>query len=84
MAILVCPCGHQMRPETNGIQLLELTGSEPKDGKPYRIWRADLMKCPDCGNEIAWTDAKPIERHYHGFQSDWDVALEQDTSIQFY
>lgn len=40
-------CGVEMRPETNGVGLLDMA-----DFGPYQIWDADKYKCPTCGYEI--------------------------------
>ncbi len=32
----------------NGVVVLETMD----DGRPYKVWQADLLECPDCGFQI--------------------------------
>jgi len=41
-------CGVKMRKVQIGIINLELFD----DGKPYRLWSADLFQCPKCGVQV--------------------------------
>jgi len=46
-----CEC--EMRPERNGVGLLDMFNpSDKPDLQPYQLWDADLYKCPKCGCEI--------------------------------
>ena len=65
MSKLVCvECNRELRPEQNGIYLVELFAD---DKKVYKIWTADLWKCPDCGKEIVSGFAdNPLFEHYQG------------------
>lgn len=37
----------------------------PELWQPYKLWRADLWKCPDCGHEIVSGFANsPMSEHY--------------------
>jgi hypothetical protein len=36
-----------MKPETNGVQVVEIV-----KGEPYQVWDADKWKCPKCGIEV--------------------------------
>lgn len=40
-------CQREMIPAKNGIGVLDMT-----DFGPYKVWDADLWRCPDCGHEI--------------------------------
>ena len=40
-------CQTEMRPETNGVGLLDMASYGP-----YKVWDADLYKCPTCSYEI--------------------------------
>ena len=40
-------CRTEMRPETNGVGLLDMA-----EYGPYKVWDADLYKCPTCSYEI--------------------------------
>jgi len=44
----VCvPCQVEMRPKRNGVIVEE----HREEGKPYKIWEADLWECPKCHHE---------------------------------
>ena len=38
---------------------------KPEAWKPYKLWMADLWRCPDCGHELisGWA-SQPISEHY--------------------
>lgn len=57
----VCPeCQCEMRPETNGVGVLDYN-----DNGPYAIYDADLWKCPRCGKEVIGGFGQgPIARHH--------------------
>ncbi len=40
-------CRVDMRPEMNGVGLLDMAAFGP-----YKVWDADLWKCPECGVEV--------------------------------
>jgi hypothetical protein len=53
-----CQC--EMHPETNGVGLLDFASFGP-----YKLWDADLWKCPGCGIEIVGGFGHgPIAEHY--------------------
>lgn len=59
-----CPvckkCHVELRPETNGVGVLDLASFGPA-----QIWAADLWKCPGCGIEIVGGFGRgPISEHY--------------------
>ncbi len=56
------PCSTYLRPRKNGVNVLETM----EDGKtPYKIWKADLWECPDCGTQvILGHGAHAIAEHY--------------------
>ncbi len=44
----VCPkCHCELRPETNGVGVLDVN-----DNGAYELWDADKWKCPKCGMEV--------------------------------
>jgi hypothetical protein len=46
----VCPtCQLSYRCHRGGVDVVEVIGREQK---PYKLWQADLYKCPGCGHEI--------------------------------
>ncbi len=67
-----CQCFY--RPERNGEIFVEgmpiapmakKGRAEPEKWKPYKIWRGDLWKCPECGHEIISGVAfNPVSEHY--------------------
>lgn len=40
-------CGRFLEVERMGVHVIEWA-----EVRPYRIWRADLVKCPECGVEV--------------------------------
>ena len=69
---VLCRCGRFMRPEKNGVTVEERL----EDGRPYKLWDADLWSCPECGNEvIAGFGAQPIVEHYQ--QPDYDMTRKR-------
>jgi len=40
-------CSRDMRPEKNGVVMLEMASFGP-----YKLWESDKWKCPSCGFEI--------------------------------
>ncbi len=56
-------CKTYMRPRTNGVDVLETF----EDYRPYKIWKADLLECPDCGKQIINGYGNgPIAEHFEG------------------
>ena len=54
------PCGLQMRPEKNGVAVIEMAYFGPA-----AIWMSDLWKCPECGVEIvSGFGNRPFSEHY--------------------
>jgi hypothetical protein len=50
----------EMRPETNGVGVLDVTSRGS-----YQLWDADLWKCPKCGVEIVGGFGHgPVSAHY--------------------
>jgi len=53
-------CKREMRPETNGVGVLDMANFGP-----CQVWDADKWKCPVCGIEIVVGFAQgPIARHH--------------------
>ena len=48
-----CPvcveCECDMKPECNGVWVIETAGEERR---PYKVWYGDKVRCPVCGVEI--------------------------------
>ena len=53
-------CGLEMRPEKNGVGLLDMA-----EFGAYQIWDADKWKCPSCGKEIiVGFGNNPVSQHF--------------------
>lgn len=59
-------CRLEMRPEKNGIAVLDTAAFGP-----YQLWDADLWKCPECSMEIILGfGSRPYSAHYEeGFNA---------------
>lgn len=48
----------------------------PEAWKPYKLWRGDLWKCPDCGFElVVGVIGGPVREHYHPDFKEWVKRL---------
>lgn len=61
-------CGLFMRPEKNGVMVIEGMPVHDRDSgewTPYKVWQADLWKCRRCGTELltGWSGS-PWSEHY--------------------
>lgn len=63
-------CKVSFKPETNGVAVAETFQG---DQKIYKIWNADLLKCPGCGVKIilGFPD-RPLAEH---FAANFDEVL---------
>lgn len=63
-------CQTEMRVEIIGVLVIEMA-----EFGPYKVWGADLMKCPGCGCEVVtrFSD-KPIRQDH--WASDFPAWLE--------
>ena len=53
-------CGLELRPEKNGVVVVEMATFGPG-----ALWQADLWKCPECGTQvIAGLARDPMTEHY--------------------
>lgn len=70
---MVCvKCQVKLKPERNGVHVVETFGRD--SAVPYKLWAADLYKCPDCGLEIvAGFGANNYAEH---FESDFPRLLQ--------
>jgi len=58
--IMCVKCGKQLKCKKN-----EVIVEESADNCSYRIWEADLWKCPKCGTEIiAGFGSEPMAEHF--------------------
>ena len=65
MPKLVCvKCEVELRPELNGVKVVELFCSNKM---PYKVWNTDKWKCPKCGYEIiSGFGNGPLMEHWQG------------------
>ncbi len=79
----VCiPCQVELRCHKVGVAILDTAG---KDQRPYKLWSADLWKCPNCGILLAVRFAN--NPHAHGFQEQKMqklIALEVSADNLYY
>ena len=74
---VACQCFY--RPKQNGFVFTEMMpvgyeGTSPEDRRgtkapdlwtPYKLWRGDLWKCPECGHElVSGVAMQPLSEHY--------------------
>lgn len=65
-------CEIELKPELTGVIVAEMF---KQDTEIYKLWMADLYKCPNCGSEIVLGfGAKPLMEHFEG---DIDTKLNQ-------
>jgi hypothetical protein len=65
-----------MRVKQNGVTVEELL----EDGRPYKLWDADLIECVECGVEIIAGFARiPLAEHYQA-----DYAAQRDRLAPIY
>ena len=48
MKVVCVECEEEMKTDKSGVVVSELGG----DGKPYKLWNADRLKCPSCGKQV--------------------------------
>ena len=57
-------CEVELKPEHNGVIVSEMMNNNTKI---YKLWRADLWKCPGCGIEVVLGFASmPLMEHFEG------------------
>jgi hypothetical protein len=71
----VCvPCQRQYRAERNGVHAVEMMDN---DTRPYKIWMADLLRCPGCEHQIlSGFGANPVSEHYMPEFDKWMKHVE--------
>ena len=61
--VLCTDCGRDFKIDKTGVLIIELF---QKDKEVYRIWNADLLRCPGCGIAIISRFAdNPIVEHWN-------------------
>ena len=76
MAKLVCAkCECELRPELNGVGVIETMDND--NARPYKLWVADLWKCPGCEIEVvsgfSGVGEAPMAEHW---SENFDQCLE--------
>ena len=57
-------CEVELKPEHNGVIVAEMMNHNTKI---YKLWEADLWKCPDCGLKVVLGFASmPFMEHHEG------------------
>jgi len=65
-------CEIELKPEINGVVVAEMMN---EDTELYKLWFADLYKCPRCGFEIVLGfSVTPLMEHFEG---DIDLKFNQ-------
>ncbi len=59
-------CQAEYLPKKLGVSVVETSGTPPK---PVRVWQADIIACPICGNDVLahFSHAPVMESHESGF-----------------
>jgi len=81
MKVVCEKCEIEFRPEKNGVHVHELMC---QDTEIYKIWDADLWKCPGCGMlVVAGFGQKPLAEHFEEAQmrAVLDAELDQHTTV---
>ena len=58
---VVCvECGQEMKVKEVGVEVSEHGG----DSKPYKVWSADLLECPNCEKQViaGFADRPSLQR----------------------
>lgn len=71
MMIVCTKCGQFFHPKKNGVTVEEGMPATVNDKRgqgnwrPYKLWKADLLQCLGCGDEIiAGFAQSPFSEHY--------------------
>ena len=65
-------CTKEFLPEKNGVLVCEHANFGP-----YKIWSADLWKCPNCGSEIiVGFGYNSVSEHFQDDFQDWLKKVE--------
>ena len=59
-------CRRIMVLETVGVVAIELVS---KEGKPYKAYRFDKFKCPECGYEALLQHGEPVGNYCDDFEN---------------
>jgi hypothetical protein len=79
MPKMVCvPCEVELKPQENGVLVIETAAFGP-----YKVWYADLWRCPKCDHEtVAGFGNGPLKEHFEdGFEEWLDIAKAKASHI---
>lgn len=70
--VICTDCQVEYKIEKNGVYVVEMFSDPPQ---PYKLWSADLWKCPNCRREIiAGFGMSALAEH---FQKNFTTVLDQ-------
>lgn len=74
-------CMVELRPETNGVGLLDVVR-----GAPYALWDTDKWRCPICGYEVIGGFAcAPVSAHYNeNFEAMIKAYMEEGKLVELW
>lgn len=72
---LCVKCSYSYVPLKNGVWVLEMMQGNTL---PYKLWRADLLECPECGNRIVSGFGNAAIEHYDTGFEDLLKSIKQD------
>ena len=59
VSVVCWPCGLEMRPQKNGVYIIEMASFGPA-----ALWMADLWRCPECGAQAVRLAKNAWAHHY--------------------
>ena len=69
-------CKKVLVPYKNDIRVIE----ELDDGKPYNLWCADLLECPECHHRIiSGFGNRPVRKH---FEADFNAVVQVESAYR--
>ena len=70
------PCRRKMKVDQTGIEILEMT----EKGEPYKLWSADVLICPVCGQTIVTRlgNEPKSQQGQKGFAQEVKMAWHRD------
>ncbi len=73
-SVLCLDCNVEYVPWRNGVKVLETCG----DDQPYKLWNADLLRCPGCGRQVVGRfGGQGMDRHTNGFTMRLKAAQQE-------
>jgi len=73
-------CRVEFRPERNGVKVIDLFIN---NSQPYKIWDADMWKCPSCEVEIIVGFGRaPLYEHFQEGFGEFFSALKDKIEVK--